>query len=193
MKKQKIALDLDGVTWNVHGILLDIYNKKYHTNYTNNDITFWDFLPEDRFWKCYKKMTKRMDEFKLFECDLEIYLDLLHYHFSITFLTHGIYEVDKIEKKLETFDIYKCKEYNDIIIMDHNNSKVHTNFDYYIDDNPNMIIDIQQYPKKTLLLFTQPWNNNIDVSIYNNVVRVKNWQEIMDYFLETISWKNAEY
>jgi len=183
----KIAVDLDGVTWNVHEHLLEIYNEKNGTNHILEDITYWNFLPEDRFWESYEEMVKRIMIFERVDPNIAGYINLLYNFYNISFLTHGNYTIDMIEKKLKTWHIFKGLSYDSIILEDYTTPKVIHNFDYFIDDNPQMAMEIRVYPKKTLLLFTQPWNRNIDVNNFDNVVRVDNWSDIQKYFLKLIN------
>ena len=183
----KIAIDLDGVTWDVHKHLLEIYNEKYGTNHILEDIIYWDFLPEDRFWESYEEMVKRIMTFEPVDPKIGGYINLLYNFYNISFLTHGIYTVDIIEKKLKTWSIFKGLSYDSIILEDYTTPKVIHDFDYFIDDNPQMAMEIRVYPKKTLLLFTRPWNRNIDVNNFDNVIRVDNWPDIQKYFLKLIN------
>lgn len=183
----KIAIDLDGVTWDVQKHLLEIYNEKYGTNHKIEDITYWNFLPEDRFWKVYEEMVKRITEYEPVDPKIGGYINLLYLYYNISFLTHGIYTVDIIEKKLKTWSIFKHLSYDSIILEDYTTPKVIHDFDYFIDDNPNLAMEIRVYPKKTLLLFTQPWNRNINVNDFSNVIRVDNWLDIQKYFLKCVN------
>ena len=186
----KIAIDLDGVTWDVHKHLLQIYNEKYRTNFTLQDITYWDFLPEDRFWECYKEMVKKIMDFEPIDWAIGRHINFLYNFFDVSFLTHGIYTVDNIEKKLRTWNIFKHLSYDSIILEDYKTPKVIYEFEYFIDDNPKMVMKIRVYPEKTLLLFTQPWNKDVDVNNFENVIRVDNWKEIQNYFFNVRFWSD---
>lgn len=182
-ERQKIAVDLDGVTWNIHERLLDIYNKKYNTTIKNEDINRWDFFPEERFWVCYKEMVLSINEFKPMNMKIGFYINRLSFYYDISFITHGIYKRENIIEKLRSWNILQELSYEDVILENYKNSKTSYDFNYFIDDNPNMVSEIQEYPYKILLLYTQPWNKYINTSHFGNVIRVNNWEEILNYFI----------
>ena len=70
--------------------------------------------------------------------------------------------------------------YNDFIKIDVEDKKLNYEADIYIDDNPNMIEEMIDYPERTLLLFTQPWNKKYDVSEIKNIIRVSGWDDTME-------------
>ena len=95
---KKLAIDLDGVTWIMHDLLLQKYNKKYGTNHNPEDYNKWNFLPEDRFKETYLEMVKNMDKYKPTDQFIGAYISLLHQFYNISFLTHGWYKKEQINK-----------------------------------------------------------------------------------------------
>lgn len=187
--RKSIALDLDGVVWNLHQLLLKFYNEQYKTNYTYEDITKWDFFPTDRFYKIYNKLYNYMVLFQKIDPNLKKYMQLLYKFFNITILTQGNYTIELIADKLETWGIRMGECYDSILIIDVEESKVDYSFDYFIDDNPNLVEEIMKYPDKELLLFDQPWNKKTFPQF--NSWRVKSWKEIKEYLIP--SGRNLDF
>ena len=182
---KSIACDLDGVIWDSHQSFMNTYNKMFNKNLTLKDFYKWGQFPDEVFWPVYNISSKQIMEYNLYK---DIFSNLLGItnHFHISFLTQGLYKEGDIIKKLQTCGIYKDIIYDKIIIEDKDKKKVDNNFDFFIDDNPNMVQDIQKYPEKRLLLFDQPWNQNIDIGIHPNnaiVFRVYDWNDIYEYFM----------
>ena len=44
MNKLKIAVDLDGVVWDIMGVFIDIYNSLFKENVKYEDIDDWYFF-----------------------------------------------------------------------------------------------------------------------------------------------------
>ena len=59
--------------------------------------------------------------------------------------------------------------------------KVKLDYDIFIDDSPRLIERMKKFPEKHLILFTQPWNKEIDISKYKNINRCNNWLEILSF------------
>ena len=178
---KSIACDLDGIIWDGHIPFLEIYNDLYNTNLTVNDITKWGFFPEEVFWSIYEKSSKKIMDYKPYKDIFKNIFALTHY-FHIYFLTHGLYNEEDIEKKLKSWGILKGIIYDEIIIEDQTKKKIHRDFDYFIDDNPQMVQDIQEYPEKRLLLFDRPWNRNYSFDSCK-IVRVFDWNDIYNYLM----------
>jgi len=185
--KGRVAIDLDGVVWDGHQPFLNIYNKKYNKNLKIEDITKWGFFPDEIFWPTCEESSKLIMEYDVFNF-VKTNLLMIKDFFSISFVTHGMYNIVDIEKKLGKHGIYPGVIYDKVIVDDRIQPKARLDFDYFIDDNPNMVADIRNYPNKILLLFDQPWNRDIEVKYapYQNVVRVKDWDDIGFYFLNKI-------
>lgn len=178
--KKDLAVDLDGVVWDAHQPFLDVYNKNYNKNIKIEDINKWGFFPEEEFWKTYAQSSKLIMDYEL-QYHVKSNLLMLKSFFNISFVTHGMYDIVDIEKKLGKHGIYPGIIYDKVIVDDRSKLKARLDFDFFIDDNPHMIADIQQYPNKILLLFAQPWNKDL-VYYYESVVRVNGWNDVSRYF-----------
>lgn len=183
MIKEIIYIDLDGVTWEIHEPLVELYNKKYGTNYKRGDINKWGFFPFDKFNIILSMVCKKIDEYRYIDEMITYYINTLNKFYDVYFLTHGIYTKKDIKKKLKSWGIIKGKSYIDIIIQKpYVNKKIDLNGRFWIDDNPHMVEDIIKYPEKELLLFDSPWNRYININGFNNVHRVNNWEDAFRFF-----------
>ena len=130
------------------------------------------------FKKIYTKACKRINEYELLDEWSSYYLFLFNNKYHVDILTHHWNGKRRIESCLKRLGIRKGIEYNEIIKG--KKKKVHYDFNIFIDDNPEMIFDIVEYPHKYLLLYNSPWNKSYDCKPYRNVYRVHNWQDIFE-------------
>ena len=179
-----IAIDIDGVLLDIMVVYCQIFNYKYHTNYAKQDVMDWEFF---KYWGVSEK--------EAFEIFYDIYQDSM----SVPFIDkdapeimqklkelHDIFIVSArnpeyeipIVKKLRFHNIRKGTHYIDLILLHHKpyDIKLTLDFDVYVDDNPNLVESIKAMPNKKLLLFDQPWNQ--DLTFSKNVKRVFNWKDI---------------
>ena len=179
-----VAIDIDGVLLDIMITYCQIFNNKYQTNYTKEEVIDWEFF---KYWCVSEK-----EAFEIF-CD--IYQDSMSVPFIdkdapdimkklknchelfIVSARNPEYEVPIIEK-LRFHNIKKGIHYVDLILLHHKpyDIKLSLDFDLYVDDNPNLVESIKDMPNKMLLLFDQPWNQ--DVTLPKNVKRVFNWKDV---------------
>lgn len=178
MIKLNIAVDLDGVIWDIMGIFLEIYNKKFKTNIKIEEVVNWYFFPQENFEAIYPDTLKRIDEYPILDENLKHYLFLLMGEHEVKILTKEQNPIEVIKKKLESFNIREGFEYLEVIKLEIKDKKVNYDFDIYIDDCPLMIEDIKEHPDKILLLFDQPWNRYCEET--ENVFKVRNWKDVME-------------
>jgi len=83
-----------------------------------------------------------------------------------------------IKKKLDFHNIKEGIQYSELVLLHHRpyDIKLKERYDLYVDDNPNLVEPIKKLKNRTLLLFNQPWNQ--DIICENNVYRVHNWKEV---------------
>ncbi len=185
MKKLKISVDLDGVIWDIMGTFVNIYNEMYGENLKPEDIDKWYYFPEDRWSTVYPLTLPRIMEYPILNAYIPTYLFFLNKVYDISILTKEQNEIPILKYKLETLGIEKGREYNELIRLDIEDSKLNYPFDIYIDDNPTMIEKMKDYPKKLLLLYDQPVNKKADILVPGNILRVKGWEEVIS-FIRTI-------
>ena len=86
----------------------------------------------------------------------------------------------KLEVKLRRHRLIKGIHYEDIHMVGSADGKIKCDYEIFIDDNPEMVKQMKDYPRKKLLLFDQPWNRHINTRKYKNVARVMNWREVWE-------------
>jgi len=143
-----------------------------------HDITKWNYFEKHVYEYIFKKTWKRIYELELIEETIPYYLYLLNGKYEIDILTKTGFSLSGMTKRLSQLNIRKGLEYNNIIKT--TEKKIDFEYDVFIDDNPQMVEDMLTQEKKYLLLYDSPWNKSIDCSLYRNVFRVCNWNEILE-------------
>lgn len=180
MNKLKIAVDIDGVIWDIMGAFTDIYNKLYNENVKYEDIDDWYFFPQERFERVYPLTLPRIMEYKILDEFIPTYLYFLNKVHDVSIVTKEQNTIKLLEDKLITLDIYKGREYNDLIRLDLKESKLDYPFNVYVDDYPGMAEKMNEYPKKIMLLYDQPWNQ-VKYTNIGNVLRIRGWKDALSY------------
>lgn len=177
-----IYIDLDGVVFNTHEILIEIYNKIYQKNLTINDINKWNYFPKKIFKKIYFETCKQIDNFLLIDSFIPYFMFLFNNKYNVDILTHQGNNKKKLKECLYRLGIRKRFEYNKLIKPKRKKKKIDYMKDrsIIIDDNPFLIDDIKYFTSKYLLLFNTPWNKSYDCKPYRNVFRVHNWVDICE-------------
>lgn len=181
MKKLKIALDLDGVVWDIMSVFVDVYNKLYNENVKYESIDDWYFFPQDRWDVVYPLTLPRIMEYTVIDEYISTYLYFLNKVHDVTVVTKEQNPIGIMEDKLRTLDIVKGREYDKIIKLPVSGNKLDLPFNVYIDDYPGMAKKMHQYPGKLLLFYDQPWNRKNTYPCVGNVLRVKGWKDILSF------------
>ena len=181
MNKLKIAVDLDGVIWDIMGIFVDIYNRLYKENVKYEDVDSWYFFPQDRWDVVYPLTLPRIMEYPILNEYIPTYLYYMNKVHDVTIVTKEQNPIGTMEAKLETLDIKKGREYDKIIKLDISDNKLDYPFNLYIDDYPGMAKKMREYPGKTLLFYEQPWNRKTEYIQAGNVIKVKEWNDILSF------------
>ena len=182
----RIAIDIDGVLLDLMVTYCEIFNEKYNTEYTIQDVKHWEFF---RDWN--------ITEEECFEIFHELYEDSMSVPFiderALEYMrklniSHEVYIVSAREpqyrnqtlKKLNYHNVKKDVQYVKLILLHHKpyDLKLSQEFNVYVDDNPNLAESIKKRKKRYLLLYDQPWNQ--DVVCIDNIIRVFNWKEVYD-------------
>ncbi|MFX1297008.1 MAG: hypothetical protein ACFFD2_19420 [Promethearchaeota archaeon] len=185
----RIAVDIDGVLLDIMVTYCEIFNKKNKTSYQKKDVKNWEFF---RDWK--------ITEQEAYEIFYEIYEDSMLVPFidikasSIMKELNKIHEVyivsarqpkyrNPILKKLRSHNIRKNIQYKELILLHPKpyDIKLKQDFEIYIDDNPNLVDPIKELKGRILLLYDQPWNQ--DVNVEGNINRVFNWKDIFQFII----------
>lgn len=184
----KVACDIDGVLLDTVITFCELFNKKYGTSYQKSDVTSWEFyldwdIPEDDIWDVFFQIyedsmaTPFLDDKA---SEILKYLNLNH-ELSIVSARTPQYR-ESILEKLRFHGILQGSHYNELVLLFHKpyDLKINQDFDIFIDDNPKLAEAINKQKDKFLLLYDQPWNQEINDT--ENVIRVRNWTEIYLYF-----------
>jgi len=65
--KMNIAVDIDGVVWDIMGVFLEIYNERFKTNIKIEEVEEWYFFPQENFEVVYPDTLKRIDEYPILD------------------------------------------------------------------------------------------------------------------------------
>lgn len=191
MSKLKIMVDIDGVIWDIMSTFVEIYNKLYGENVKYEDIDQWYFWSQDRWEVVYPLTLPRIMEYPIIDKDISSHLFILNRSYDINILTKEQNPIEIIIEKLRTIDITEGREYNSIRRLDIDDKKVNYYADVYIDDCPNMINDMLDYPTRVLLLYDRPWNKNYKIKS-KNVIRVYDWKDIFKFINRVRLSKEAD-
>lgn len=178
-----IGIDIDGVLADLTTPTLDLYNQKFRTSLTKQDMISWDYLPKlgkiDR-----KEQTKlfnqcwNQDLVKLEEPEVgQILYHLRKLRHKITIISHR--DPPTIPAVVSWLERNWLK-YDNLIFLSHNQNKLKY-VDILIDDHPFTAQKAGEFPEASFYLRTQPWNKDIDLSNYpRNVWRIHSLSEILD-------------
>jgi len=175
MKQYTIGVDVDDVTLDFVGILLEVYNSEWGDNLAVDDITDW-YLAKFVKPECDKKVYEYFEDPSLYWAANPIdnaiagikFLRLLGHR--VVFITHSSLGSSGAKyKKLKELGI--LDDANDYIEA---KDKTLVKFDFIIDDKPKTISD---YKLGVPVVFTRPWNKDM-----NHQPRVNSWLEIVDLF-----------
>jgi len=182
----KIAVDVDGVLLDLIGSFLQLFNRRYHTQYEPSDLDRYDFyhnwnVPKQQIYQIFFEIYKSKCETPLIDPTAPYILNHLNkdHHVDIVSARDSQF-YDHLLRKLEDHGIIKGLSYRNLVLVEETpiDSKLAHRYDIYIDDNPNLIKPVQNLEDILLLLFNQPWNKSIEI-VNGKVCRVHNWTEII--------------
>lgn len=198
MKRKKIAVDIDDVLAVNVPAFIEFSNKTWGTNLTVHDFDehwqkMWG-LDDDEF-------RKRVDEFdrSSFRIDQEHIQDApevlkklaVSYDLVITTSRRKVYEKETIDWMESRYggifqEIHHAGIWDDLTNGAHLATKAdlcnQIGADYLIDDQPKHCLSLVGSSVQPLLFGDYPWNNLHDLP--QGLVRVHNWQEVLEYFDE---------
>lgn len=168
-----ILIDIDGVIFNTQETLLNIMNTIYQTNYSFEEINYyewfdehflnpWRFLEQETFWN-FILVNQDAVEFisKWIEQGHTVkFVTATHYHQAIN---------AKMRKLKNSFS--GLIEDKDIIVC-HDKSMVRG--DILIDDYFDNCTNFGNYA----ILFSQPWNSIKQIEDITNILRLDDWEKI---------------
>lgn len=180
----KIAIDIDGVLLDIIVEYCEIFNKRYGTNHQKKDVTKWDFfkdwnVDEDTAFKIFYEIYANSMNVPFIDEDAPEIMKKLNEAYDVDIVSARIPEYrSSIKKKLDFHNIRENIQYSELILLHHRpyDIKLKQSYDLYVDDNPSLVEPIKKLKNRTLLLFDQPWNQ--DIICENNIYRVHNWKEV---------------
>ncbi|MFX1497075.1 MAG: hypothetical protein ACFFBH_06090 [Promethearchaeota archaeon] len=184
---KKVAVDIDGVLLDVMITYCKTFNRLYNTNYKKSDVKNWEFfrdwnISEKEAFKVFYKVYENSIEIPFIDKDAPKILKDLNLNYNVYIVTARQAKFkDPTLEKLKSHGIKKNIHYKKLFFLEPRpyDVKLKHDFDIYIDDSPNLANSIKKMKMRLLLLFDQPWNQNVDSE--DNVIRVYNWNEIYDF------------
>ena len=173
----KIALDVDGVLADVIQSWLN-YSNSIRDKISKHEITDWDFWKKHQinrydFYAELSSCWKNWKEIPATENNLSLVTKNLSELGNVDIVTAREHSTDSFVKNwLEYYDV----SYDNYVSVIDGPMKADLDYDVFIDDSPLNALKIIQQNKK-IILYSQPWNQNItDKHIY----RVSNLFEAVD-------------
>jgi len=157
----KIALDVDGVLADVIESWL-IYSNKIRTSISKDEITNWDFWKKFKInrYDFYEELStcwKNWNTIPPTEDNLSIITENLSNFGQVDIVTARELSTDSFVKNwLNQHDI----TYHNYVSVIDGPMKADLDYDVFIDDSPLNAIKFLER-KKNVLLYSQPWNQNI--------------------------------
>ncbi len=177
----KIGVDIDGVILATQEKFCEEYNKMNYDVRTIEDFKGWDFYED---WGVVREYCMNLYKhiflmyIPLIDKNIPQYLEQLNKKYNVDIVTARPMSSMSIWKQLKKVGIEMNTHYRLIKLS---GEKYSLNYDYLIDDNPNLAIKItERRLNQKLLLFTQNWNKELICN--GSIVRIDNWEEIMRFF-----------
>lgn len=203
MSDYRLAVDVDGTLAASHELVVDFLNKEYGDELPEDErfaflqISDYDeigdyFLkagisPQDFYDILNNKWRESPEEFSFIEDPYNVEQNLreLNKTFETDIVTMNPYP-DNIQRWLEENGIEKDKHYGRIISLhDEGIEKTDLDYDFYIDDNPNMVDKMEYH--HSLLLYQRPYNLNIKERIGPLVKKIDSIETANEIL---VTWKN---
>jgi uncharacterized HAD superfamily protein len=186
----KIGIDLDDTVWKFHEPFFEFYNEKFGTNYKIEEYNSYNleiFLGINR-----KETFKLFDEYESLKKyqylpllkNVKEGLKVVYKNFDeVHYITaRPIFHEKLVKKRLSNI----IKEEPKLFFqLDENRKKIFDKSDYCLEKGINIMIDdgyhnLENCSKKGIysILLDYAWNRN--KSLNRNIVRVKNWKEIIE-------------
>lgn len=172
-----ICVDVDNVICNLQEIIIDLFNKRYGSNYKLEDFTEYDIMNiiptqdalvmKDMYGETglYDKVKPMLGAQKA----LEKLVNFGHQVYLVTAAIPKTYD----EKVAFIKRFFPCIDEGHIVCMSH---KWLLNCDIMIEDNLHTLLEKPHYHR---ILVNQPWNQ-FDKDWVYGINRCNNWSEILE-------------
>lgn len=182
----KIAVDIDGVLFDLVITFCEKFNERYDTTYQKSDVTNWEFfndwnISEEQAFKIFYEIYENSEIVPLIDENSLKYMRELNLQHNVDIVSaRSSHYRSHLIKALKSHNILKKIHYRELILVNHKpyDSKLILEYEIYVDDNPNLVEPIKKMKNKLLLLYDQPWN--MDSKCEKNVFRVKTWKEVVE-------------
>lgn len=178
MSELKIGVDLDGVLAEAMIVWCDLYNKRYGGNLTFEDIRAWDVwklvkIPRDQFFRLLDDAWLEWERMPPTEEDVGEQVKLLREFGTVDIVTgRSVRTIRQAKEWLKTHSV----PYNRFIRTESTLSKIHLDYNVFVDDSPGLMAKIASRSTALGILYTRPWNRDSKMPIV--VQRVTKWAEI---------------
>jgi len=179
-----IACDLDGVLADTVKQTLRNIEEEKAIKKTNDDIKHYDMtidlgLPRDYIIDAFKKAWKEYEKIEPVDPNIPNILNKLRGKSKIYIVTSSVGDDKEIIGWLKKNNIV----YDKIIHVKSDNEKLDVEADVFIEDNPNLAVELKKAGKFVIML-KQPWN----VEFGNNgIAFAMDWNELFSKINEKLS------
>lgn len=170
----RILIDIDDTITNFCDVLLTDLNRIHNTNYTKEDITSWNWLSEtfkepwiplekEDFWNRIVVSQDAID-----------FIEELRKNKNEVYLITAAFPNDTLGIKIRSTISFFNPElinYHNIIVC-YNKSVIEG--DIRIDDGIHNLVNNNSIN----YLYNQPWNKNIDIKKYKNLIRINSFNQL---------------
>ena len=145
-------------------------------------------VSDEEAYHIYRQLQVELHLVPLIDRDIPKYLKQLNSLVCVdivTARTEGAME--SLLREFNNLGISKKNHYKEIVFVPThpNDSKAQLNYEFYLDDNPNLVKPILSNENKILLLFDQPWNKYITCG--DRIRRIEKWVDVLPTVKELIN------
>jgi len=184
----KIGSDLDGCILDAPHVIDNIFKEEYDIDITRTDIKDYSLeraLPDvdnkiirDCIDKTLASTIPQYDNAKTvlkFINDLHGKIHIISKRPSSLY----VHTLDNIRILLPDYDAFEL--YFVANFLDKKDLVNALHLDLYIEDHPEIALDLVKHTKCTVLLMSWPWNEYIKET--DRLIRVENWNDVREYIL----------
>jgi 5'(3')-deoxyribonucleotidase len=182
---ERLGFDVDEVVADILTPSLDILNQKNGTDYNPEDVTDYGMgsvgvLDTNLFFCTYNdKIFRRA---KPFPESVYVLNQLKREGYNLSYVTSRCYNDNESERLLQWLNRHKIPADNIVCYVEDKGIVTnYLNLDFFVDDNPDNLYDIQESGLENVVLFNKPYNDEVE-----GFDRVYTWEDIYDHI------KNSE-
>ncbi len=183
--KDIVAIDLDGTLADSLSVLLQLAEKRYGIKLLKRDVKtyglegYFPNVSSKDIDELFRKVWSHPEKIMLEDKEIPQIIDNIRSKYKVMILTATRGTDLDAKKWLDANGI----KYDEFKHVEHSNMKSSIDVYLYVDDHPDVAMDVAKAGKIAILL-RQPWNNDFDLKLYNgNVIIANNWREIEDILM----------